>query len=236
MTTQNQLETNEALLGAGLMQHLKEYIKLYVNNAASLQDIDITALSNQVSQIISVVDGDPESEGYQAFQGLLSDVAALKTDNTSNKSRLNAVEAALNVMDAAWKAEILRVESESKARDTALSNRIDNVEQTITDYAATRLAKDVEHDGKIAALEAGQATIVASIQAEVARALAKETELKASITANTAEIDAIKAREADYATRPNVDSAFASFCTGAVTELWVGMTQPAGLPTFSTAQ
>lgn len=230
--SQTQLETNESLLGAGLIQHLKSYINLFVSETAALQDIDISALSAKVTEIVNVVDGDPNSEGYQAFQGLLTDVATLKTDNTSNKARLTAVETALNVMDAAWKAEIARVEAESKNRDTALGLRIDGVQATIVEYAAARTAKDVEHDGAIAALQASLQTIIADLAAEVTRAVAKEAELQAAINANTADIDAIKAREADYATRANVDSGFAAFCRGAAAELWTGRTVPAGLPVF----
>lgn len=236
MTTQAQIEQNEALLGAGLMQHLKSYIQLYVSQKAALQDVDITELSSKIAQIVSVIDGDPASEGYQAFQGLLSDVATLKTDNTSNKQRLTAVESALLAMDSAWRAEIARVETESKARDNALGARIDALQTSVSEYAAARLAKDLEHDGAIAALEAAKTTIIQNLQAEVARALSREAELNEAINANTAEINAIKGREQHYATRANVDSGFAAFCNGAVTELWSGLTQPAGLPTFTPAQ
>lgn len=233
MTTQTQLETNESLLGAGLMQHLKSYIQLFVSETAALQDVDISDLSTKVSAIINVIDGDPESEGYQIFQGIVSDVADLKATSGSNTTRITAVETALNAMDTAWRAEIARAESESKTRDTALGVRIDGVEATIAAYAAARTAKDVEHDSAIAGLQAAQQTIIDDLAAEVTRAVAKEQELQAAITANTAEIDAIKQREVDYATRGNVDSGFAAFCTGAVGELWAGRTMPAGLPTFS---
>lgn len=228
--SQTQLESNENMLGAGLMQHLKSYIQLFVSETAALQNVDIEALSTKVGQIIDTVDGDPDSEGYQQFQGLLNDVTALKADNTTNKQRLLAVETALNTLEAAWKAEVARVESESKARDAALGVRIDGVETTIADYASARINKDVEHDGKIAALEAGQATIIESIQAEVQRALAKEAVLNDSIAANKADIDAIKVREADYATRDNVGSGMAAFCTGAIGEIWKGRVMPTGLP------
>lgn len=236
MTTQTQAENNESLLGQSLIQHLKAYIQTFVSEQASLQDVDIEALSAKVTQIINVVDGDPESEGYQAFQGLLTDVANLKTDNTSNKSRLTAVETALNEMDTAWKAEIARVESESKTRDTALGVRIDGIEAQIAQYAATRLEKDTDHDGRLATLEAFKTNISTLLQQEIDRALAKEAELQSAINDNTTEIDAIKAREADYATRANVDSGFVAFCNGAVTELWAGRTMPTGLPTFSAVE
>lgn len=237
MPNQTQIENNEMLLGAGLMQHLKSYIQLFVAQTAGLQDIDITELSNKIAQITDVIDGDNTSEGFQQFQGLLSDVSNLKTDNNANKTRLTAVEAALAAMDAAWKAEIARVETESKARDTALGLRIDGVQSDIATYAAARLAKDIEHDGAIAALEAAKTSLISNLEAEVNRALAKEAALQASINANASEIDAIKTRELDYATRGNVDSAFAKFCQGAEAELWAGnsFTKPAGLPTFSTA-
>lgn len=235
MTTQVQMEANEAILGAGLMQHLKEYIKVFVSKEAALQNVDISALTAKVTQIIDVVDGDPNSEGYQAFQGLLSDVAALKGDNTSNKSRLTAVEAQLGVIDAAWRAEIQRVETESKARDTALGLRIDGVEGQIAQYAATRLEKDTEHEGRLATLESFKTSISGLLQDEVNRALAKEAELQAAINANSDEIDGIKGREVNYATRANVDSGFVSFCIGAKDELWKDEDMPAGLPTFTTA-
>lgn len=234
--SQNQMETNEGLLGAGLMQHLKSYIQLFVSEQAGLQDVDIDALSAKVTSILSVVDGDPDSEGYQAFQSIIDDVALLKTDNSSNKTRLTAVETALTAIDAAWQAEIARVETESKSRDTALGLRIDTVEGQIAQYAASRLEKDTEHDGKIATLEAFKANITQLLNEEVARAVAKEAELQASINANTDEIDAIKVQNAAFATRANVDSGFAAFCTGAVDELWAGRTRPEGLPTFSSVE
>ena len=235
MTTQIAIESNEGLLGAALMQHLKSYIQLFVSETAALQDVDIGALSNKVTQIIGVVDGDPTSEGYQAFQGLLADVGALKTDNTSNKSRLTAVEASLLAIDAAWKAEIARVEAESKDRDTALGLRIDGIQTQNAQYAATRLEKDTEHDGRLATLEAFKVTVSKLLTEEINRALTKEAELQAAINANAAEINAIKGREADYATRSNVDSTFVKFCQGAETELWSGRTKPDGLPAFTAA-
>ena len=233
MTTQAQVENNEGLLGAGLIQHLKSYINLFVSEQVALTNVDLGALSAKIAEIVNIVDGDPDSEGYQAFQGLLTDVSGLKTDNTSNKSRLTAVEAALSAMDTAWRAEIARVELEAQGRDTALDLRIDGVQADIANYAAARLAKDTEHDGAIAALTAAKDTLIATLTAEVNRAVAKEGELQASINANTVDINAIKVREADYATRSNVDSGFAAFCTGAATELWAGRTQPEGLPAFS---
>lgn len=235
MAIQNAIETNEGLLGAGLIQHLKSYINLFVSEQVAMTNVDLGALSAKIAEIVNIVDGDPASEGYQAFQGLLTDVSGLKTDNSSNKTRLTAVEAALTAMDVAWKAEIARVEAESKARDTALGLRIDTVQSDISTYAAARIAKDAEHDGAIAALQAAKDTIITNLQGEVTRALAKETALNAAILANTAEIDGIKNREADYATRSNVDSAFVKFCQGAETELWAGRTKPAGLPTFTVA-
>lgn len=234
--TQNQMETNEGLLGAGLMQHLKSYIQLFVSEQAGLQDVDIEALSAKVTSILGVVDGDPDSEGYQAFQSILDDVVLLKTDNSSNQTRLTAVETALTAIDAAWQAEIARVETESKSRDTALGLRIDTVEGQISQYAASRLEKDTEHDGKIATLEAFKANITQLLNEEVARAVAKEAELQESINANADEIDAIKTQNATFATRSNVDSGFAAFCTGATNELWAGRTRPEGLPTFSSVE
>lgn len=237
MATQGQIETNEGLLGGALIQHLKSYIQLFVSETAGLQDVDIAALSAKVTEIVGIVDGNEESEGYQAFQGLLSDVATLKTDNTSNKARLTAVETALNAMDVAWKAAIAAMDTAYKAADTALGLRIDGVETTIAAYAAARLAKDVEHDSAIAALEAAKDTLVTNLATEVTRALAKEALLQGEIDAAELRLDAVELQAQDFATRGNVDSAFVKFCQGAETELWTGnsFSKPAGLPTFSPA-
>lgn len=234
--SQTSMESNEALLGGQLMIHMKSYIKLFIAEQNDLQNTDTQALAAKISEITSIIDGDPDSEGYQAFQGLLDDVSSLKADNTSNKTRLTAVETALNAVDQAWQAEILRVENESKSRDAALGGRIDTVEASIAQYAAARLDKDTEHDGKIATLEAFKDNVTLLLQQEIDRALAKEAELQSAITANTESIDTLNTQMAERPTRMNVDSGFVAFCQGAETELWADRSdKPAGLPVFTSA-
>lgn len=231
--SQTQLETNEGLLGAQLMTHLKSYISLFVANSSGLQDIDIAALSAQVAEVTKVLDGDPESEGYQAFQSLLTDIATLKGDNTTNQSRLTAAESALNTMDTLMQQEFARVESESKSRDALIGQRIDGIQQTMAKAGAERLLKDNEHDGKISALEAFRTNMEAALTAEVNRALEKEAELKSSIDANTGEIDVLKQQANTFATRENVSSGMLAFCQGAEKEMWKDTPKPSDVPSFT---
>lgn len=263
--TLSQVQSNENVLGAVLIAHLKEYIQLFMQDSFDLQQIDINDLTQKITNLNNVLDGDNTSEGFQIFMQLQQAVQNLQSSDAAQAAAITNLQSALATATADLTARINQVESDAQAARDAINARVSTLENQHTAFVQATLAKDntqdttlanhetritaleasqATQDGKISALEASdtqQAAKIAALEtaqgnlenaltAESNRAQAAEQNLQTQVTNNTSRIDALQATAGDFVTRTGADSLFVAFVAGGITELWKGRTQPAGLP------
>lgn len=233
-TTQAQLDQNANLSGQKIIQHLKAYIQILLQEQYQLSEIDIEALKQKVQSIIKITDGDEDTEGFQIFNQLLADVDALKVDNASNKNRLAIIESNLVTLETTLTDRINKVETGVKAEIDIERQRITKLSTTVTQEVSRSLAKDNAHDSAIEGLQKTTDNLSDALQAEATRATTRENENSTAIGVERGRVDTLNQTVQAFATRTNCDNFLTAFCVGARDELWAGRTMPKGLPDFST--
>jgi len=233
--SQTQAETSEAQMGKVMMTNFKAYVGLLISQQTALSKTDVEDLKVRIKAITDVTDGDPDTEGFQIFKKLVADVNGLKTDNTSNKTRLTAIEKLASDLETNFSQRLDDLETNLKEGIAAQAKRVDELEKAGIDAATARLKKDNEHDTAIAGLDKTATNLESAVTAEAKRAAAKEGQLSDDIAVERKRTDVLEQNAKNYATHGDVDSCFSAFAHAAMTEIWADVDTkdiPEGLPTL----
>jgi len=170
MTTQAELEAGLVAQEQASALHTITVVKAIVDNRLSLHDIDFDTLAANVNAINTLLDGDPDSAGYQAFAALTTKLNTVEATAGNNASAISALQSALTSQIATVNSRIDDVESASRTAREALDARISTLSDQYTSHVATQLAKDNaqntsldDHKLRIEALEAAKALHVSRL-------------------------------------------------------------------------
>lgn len=205
-------------------------IEAIVDGRLTVTNADVGDLEAKIAALNTLLDGDENTEGYQAFQNLVARLLAVETKNTEQDAAIAALQTALAAQNTTLTNRINTVESEAAAARTLLDGRVATLETQTAASAAARLSKDNEHDAAIAGLETTVDNLEAAITAESGRAVAAEQANAAAIAVERGRIDAANVAAQEFVTRDELKTGTEAAATGFINRLWAGRTRPAGLP------
>lgn len=109
-------------------------VESVVDGRVGLADLDIDALQTKVESLNTLLDGDPNTEGYQAFVSLVNRLSTVEGVNETQATAITNLQTAV---------------TELGARMTAAENRLDAIETAAEDYVTrTELANDSQLAGQ----------------------------------------------------------------------------------------
>lgn len=205
-------------------------INAIVDGRIGLVDVDMGALESKILALNELLDGDNNTEGFQAFQDLVARLVLVETKNSEQDTAIAALQASLAAQNTALTTRINTVESAAQAARTVLDGRISTLETQTAAAAAERLSKDNAHDAAIAGLQTTATNLEAAITAESGRAVAAEQNLNTAIGVERDRINALNTANAEFLTRDELDGSMGVAAQGFISTLWAGRTRPAGLP------
>ncbi len=133
MTTSAELETHLQSIGEAEAAHTVALINALIQGSMDLHDVDFVALQAKVTNLNTLLDGDPNTEGYQAFEALIARVTAnegavatLQTDVSAAQAAITALQGLVNGLTAQAADFITRAELAAKAtaQGTAFVNAL----------------------------------------------------------------------------------------------------------------
>lgn len=183
MTTLNQ--TLECLL-EGIGQQTGEAIRTEINNLLGMPNVDLQALQAAIGAIQSLLDSDPNTEGFQTGQNIITQLVALgnRIDALENSTVVAELTVLVNSINTALAAEtVARQEADAtlQAALSALSAQYDTLSQQVssivnnpggegcdcTAIAASLTALETSVSN-LQGVDAAQAAQIATLQAQVA--------------------------------------------------------------------
>jgi hypothetical protein len=205
------------------------FVESVVDGRMNLHDVDFNDLEAKVTALNTLLDGDPNSAGFQTFQALVNRLTALETSSIEQATALASLQNLVNTQNTAINARIDQVESDAQAASTALDSRITTLETNATASAAARLSKDNEHDSKIASLETTATNLESALEGEATARVAADQANTAAINAEKSRIDGLTTQIGNFATREEIGNDMTAAGQSFIDRLWAGRTRPAGL-------
>lgn len=205
-------------------------IEAIVDGRIGLVDVDLGALETKINALNELLDGDNNTEGFQAFQALVARLTAVETKNAEQDAAIAALQASLTAQNTALTNRINTVENDAQSARDVLDQRVSTLETQTAAAAAARLSKDNEHDAAIAGLQATTGNLEQAITAESNRAVTAEQNLNTAIAAERARIDGLTTATGEFVTRDELKSGLELAAQSFIDRLWQGRARPAGLP------
>lgn len=205
-------------------------IEAIVDGRLNVTEADLGDLEAKITALNDLLDGDNNTEGFQAFQALVARLLAVETKNTEQDAAIAALQTSLAAQNTTLTTRINTVESEAQAARDLLDGRVSTLETQTAASAVARMSKDNEHDAAIAGLQTTATNLEAAITAESGRAVAAEQANADFIAVERARIDTANAVSQEFITRDELKAATEPAAQGFIARLWAGRTRPAGLP------
>lgn len=175
-------QTLECLID-GLGLATGEAIRTEINNLLGLPNIDLTALTQAVSAIQSLLDADPTSEGFQTGQNIVTQLVALGNrldalENSTVVAQLQVLVAGINAQLAAEVADRQAADQALQDSIAALSAQVDNIASQVSVLNATEGNCDcVAIAAQIAGLETAVSNLTGTDAAQAAQITGLQTQL-----------------------------------------------------------
>ncbi len=164
--TQAELEALAAQHQAAEARSMVKVVKAIVDNRLAMHEVDFDALTSKVSLINDLLDGDEQSEGFQAFAALSQKLANVELKGNQNSTAISALQAALNSEIESLSTRVDAVETEARSGREALDARITQLRSEYEAHVADKLAADNgrdtrldDHKARIEALEASKSLV-----------------------------------------------------------------------------
>jgi chromosome segregation ATPase len=183
MTTLNQ--TLECLI-EGIGQQTGEAIRTEINNLLGMPNVDLQALQAAIAAIQSLLDSDPNTEGFQTGQNIITQLVALsnRLDALENSTVVAQLQVLVNNINTALAAETAAREAGDAALQAALdalSAQYTTLNQQVTsiinnpggegcdcEAIAAQITALETSIGNLQGVDAAQAAQIATLQTQVA--------------------------------------------------------------------
>lgn len=161
MTTNAQLLLGTETQAEITAIHLNSLIKAIVQKSIDLQNVDLDAVRKKVAALDALLDGDPNSEGFQQFLALKENISLLQSNDATHQSAIAALQ---NDVNNTLTQRLDQLAAEGSIARKELDDRITQLTTQHNNFVAQQIAKNLEYDNtvldhtnKIVALETAKA-------------------------------------------------------------------------------
>lgn len=137
--------------------HLNHLIQAIVQKSIDLQNVDLDSVRKRVAALDTLLDGDPDSEGFQQFLALKESISLLQSNDATHQSAIAALQ---NDVNNTLTQRLDQLAAEGSTARKELDDRITQLTTQHNNFVAQQTAKNLEHDNidldhtnKIIALE-----------------------------------------------------------------------------------
>lgn len=159
-------QINAQAMGLALVAQLKAFITQFITSQLKISEIDVAVLTEKLTAVTAVLDGDPASEGMQAFNKLISDITGLKASDVANTGRLRFVENALETLQQALDESTNLLTTTLEEQLPAANARLAAVQKALDELNSKIIAQQEALDRRLNELESkvGDATTESDLQ------------------------------------------------------------------------
>lgn len=166
-------------------EHLVALIHGIAKGYLNLADIDLQKLAEKVSAVNNILDGDPNSEGFQNFIILQQKVDALEGTSSENTQAIQSLQ---NTINNVIHAKLDEIAEEGRTARAQLDSRISQLSNQHSSHVASQTLKNADYDDKLTDHE----NRVKTLEAARALHLQKIDDLEVKVNQNSSDLDQLK--------------------------------------------
>lgn len=166
-------------------EHVVALIHGIAKGYLDLADVDLQKLAETVNAINNIIDGDPDSEGFQNFLILQQKVNALEGTSEEHTQSIKSLQDTINNV---VNAKIEAIAEEGKVAREQLDSRISQLATQHSNHVASQALKNSQYDNQLTDHEIR----VKALEAARVLHLQKIDDLESRVTKNTSDIDQLK--------------------------------------------
>lgn len=190
---QDTLKNEISLDLQNVSKHLVALIQGIAKGYLDLADIDLQKLSEKINAVDTILDGDPDSEGFQNFIVLQQKVVALEGSNAEHTQSIQLLQ---NAVDNVITSRINEIEAEGRSARKQLDDRISQIVKQHNDHVAAQSLKNSDYDSKLTNNESR----LTALEAARALHLQKIDDLENTANKHGSDIQQLKQKATDLAT------------------------------------